>query len=97
MGLAGVGDLYVTVGGGRNGKLGACLGRGLRVTDALSGPLKGETVEGVDTGRSLAGAFQAAVGKGALAAAAFPLASSLISAITNDTLFAFDFESLGRP
>ncbi len=97
MGLAGVGDLHVTVGGGRNGKLGACLGRGMRLSDALAGPLKGETVEGVDTGRSIAGAFQAAVGNGTLAAAAFPLASSLIGAITNDTPFAFDFESLGRP
>jgi len=96
MGLAGVGDLQVTVGAGRNGRLGLCLGQGMRVTEALSGPLQGETVEGVDTGHSIASAFQAAVDEGALAATAFPLTRSLLGAISNDTPFAFDFESLGQ-
>ncbi len=96
MGLAGVGDLQVTVGGGRNGRLGLCLGQGMRATEALSGPLRGETVEGVDTGHSIASAFQAAVDEGVLAATAFPLTRSLLGAITNDAPFTFDFESLGQ-
>jgi len=96
LGLAGVGDLHVTVGAGRNGKLGLCLGQGMRVAEALSGPLKGETVEGVDTGHNIAGAFQAAVGKDILAEATFPLATSLIGAITHGAPFIFDFESLGN-
>ena len=95
MGLAGVGDLQVTVGGGRNGRLGLCLGQGMHVTDALSDPLRGETVEGVDTGHSIARAFQAAIDEDVLAARMFPLTRSLLAAIVNDTQFAFDFESLG--
>lgn len=95
MGLAGVGDLQVTVGGGRNGKLGLCLGQGMRVAEALSGPLAGETVEGVDTGRSLARAFHAARDAGLLAATAFPLTCSLLNAISDGVPFTFDFERLG--
>lgn len=53
-GLAGVGDLHVTVGGGRNSRLGRLLGEGMTVADALAGPMRGETVEGVDVGRALA-------------------------------------------
>jgi len=93
--LAGLGDLQVTVAGGRNSKLGRCLGRGMSIADALAGPLQGETVEGVDTGRCLAGAYRAAIGNGLLAAAAFPLAERLIETITQDTPFTFDFERLG--
>lgn len=52
-GLAGVGDLHVTVGGGRNSRLGRALGEGMTISDVMSGPLKGETVEGVDVGRVL--------------------------------------------
>ena len=93
--LAGLGDLQVTVAGGRNSKLGRYLGEGMSITDALSGPLQGETVEGVDTGRCLTSAFRAAVGQGLLAATAFPLAEKLIETIAQDTPFTFDFERLG--
>lgn len=47
-GLSGVGDLYVTCQGGRNGQLGEYLADGLMIDDVLSGPMKGITVEGVD-------------------------------------------------
>jgi glycerol-3-phosphate dehydrogenase (NAD(P)+) len=53
-GLAGLGDLHVTVGGGRNSRLGRLLGEGVTIADALAGPMRGETVEGVDVGRALA-------------------------------------------
>ncbi len=49
--LAGAGDLFVTVNAGRNSRLGLRLGAGDSVNEALAGPLEGETVEGVDTGR----------------------------------------------
>jgi len=45
MGLAGVGDLYVTVQGGRNGLLGKLLGRGMTVKQAME-EMKGQTIEG---------------------------------------------------
>ena len=48
MGTAGVGDLYVTVQGGRNGRLGRLLGLGMRVSQALE-QMKDQTVEGYTT------------------------------------------------
>ena len=53
-GLAGLGDLHVTVGGGRNARLGRLLGEGVPVAEALGGAMRGETVEGVDVARNLA-------------------------------------------
>ncbi len=96
--LAGLGDLHVTVGGGRNSRLGLELGRGLSVAEAISGPLKGETVEGVDTGRNLAPGLRAAFPVAELDAAEFPLASALLEAIVEGRPFRFDFAELhGSP
>lgn len=53
-GLSGVGDLYVTCQGGRNGQFGHYLSQGLSVDDILSGPMKGVTVEGLDLAKRLA-------------------------------------------
>lgn len=47
-GLSGLGDLYVTCQGGRNGRLGQLLADGLTINDILAGPMKGVTVEGVE-------------------------------------------------
>lgn len=47
-GLSGLGDLYVTVQGGRNGKFGGYLASGMRPEEILSGPMQGVTVEGYD-------------------------------------------------
>lgn len=47
-GLSGLGDLYVTCQGGRNGQLGQHLADGLTIDDILDGPMKGVTVEGID-------------------------------------------------
>lgn len=94
--LAGLGDLHVTVNGGRNSRLGLSLGQGMSVSEALSGPLNGETVEGVDTGRCLSRAFQAALGDGVFDASAFPLTQSLIGALVENAPFAFDFACLGH-
>ena len=52
-GLSGVGDLYVTCLGGRNGRLGQYLSQGLSVSDIMSGPMSGVTVEGLDLAREL--------------------------------------------
>ena len=45
MGLAGIGDLYVTVQGGRNGFLGKLLGRGTTIKKAME-EMKDRTIEG---------------------------------------------------
>ncbi|MEC7030449.1 MAG: NAD(P)H-dependent glycerol-3-phosphate dehydrogenase [Pseudomonadota bacterium] len=52
-GLSGLGDLYVTCLGGRNGKLGHYLSQGMSTDDIMSGPLKGVTVEGLELAKSL--------------------------------------------
>jgi len=92
--LAGMGDLHVTVGGGRNSRLGTLLGQGRRLTDLLESDLKGVTVEGVGTGKHLAPGFYAACDTGALARSDLPLTSAILDSIINDVVFEFNFETL---
>lgn len=88
--LAGAGDLFVTVNAGRNSKLGLRLGAGDSVNEALEGPLKGETVEGVDTGRALGPGLYKAWQKDPVLAAEMPLTRALLNAILHDQPFNFD-------
>ncbi len=88
--LAGAGDLFVTVNAGRNSRLGLRLGAGDKVNDALAGPLKGETVEGVDTGRALGPALYKAWQKDPVLAAEMPLTRALLNTILHDEPFIFD-------
>ena len=46
IGLAGVGDLYVSADGGRNSKMGEFLGEGMTYKEAKNGEMPKETVEG---------------------------------------------------
>jgi glycerol-3-phosphate dehydrogenase (NAD(P)+) len=92
--LAGMGDLHVTVGGGRNSRLGTCLGAGRRLSDVIGNEMAGITVEGVDTGRRLAPGFSAACHSGALAADALPLTAAILHSIESDAAFDFDFTRL---
>lgn len=89
--LAGIGDLHVTVGGGRNSRLGHALGAGSRVSEVMAAELAGETVEGIDTARALSGWIKA----GRLKAETLPLALSIIDAVMKDGPFDFDFGRLG--
>lgn len=88
-GLAGMGDLHVTVGGGRNSKLGRHLGQGMTIGEARGGPMAGETVEGVDTGRALAPGLQAAIRSGRIPADSLPMTRALIDSILTDAPFAY--------
>lgn len=92
--LAGMGDLHVTVGGGRNSRLGAYLGRGETLSHVQSTCMAGVTVEGVDTGRNLLGGFRAACDRGVLQAAQLPLTDAILNCIEFDERFAFDFMQL---
>lgn len=89
--LAGIGDLHVTVGGGRNSRLGHALGRGATVSAVMAGALAGETVEGIDTGRALAALIASSI-----LVEPMPLAAAIIEAVTQDKVFGFDFETIGR-
>ena len=48
MGLAGIGDLYVSADGGRNSKMGEYLGQGITYKDAKKTKMPNDTVEGAD-------------------------------------------------
>lgn len=93
-GLAGLGDLHVTVGGGRNSRLGQGLGTGRTVPDVLSSDLFGETVEGVDTARILAIMAPGKPSTKGEEAPYFPLASAIIDAVLQDNPFSWDFSRL---
>lgn len=89
-GLAGVGDLHVTVGGGRNARLGRLLGEGMSLEAAMTGPLAGETVEGVDVGRVLDRHIKRTIAIGEFDADDIPLALALIAAIESGSSLAYD-------
>ena len=48
MGLAGIGDLYVSADGGRNSKMGEYLGHGMTFNEAKKTQMPNDTVEGAD-------------------------------------------------
>ena len=92
--LAGMGDLHVTVGGGRNSRLGRYLGQGRRIGELLEAELAGVTVEGVDTGRRLLPGFQAGCAAGTLQRSLLPLTAAILRCIEQDTEFEFEFADL---
>ena len=92
--LPGMGDLHVTVGGGRNSRLGTHLGQGQRLSEIVNGSMKGVTVEGLDTGRQLLGGFNTAINTGALIAKQLPLTKAILDTIEADSLFRFDFKNI---
>ena len=54
LGLAGVGDLYVSAAGGRNSKMGSYLGKGFTFKVAKKKFMKKDTVEGEQLAREIA-------------------------------------------
>jgi len=48
MGLAGIGDLYVSADGGRNSKMGEYLGQGMTFKEAKKTKMPNDTVEGAE-------------------------------------------------
>ncbi|PYE23482.1 glycerol-3-phosphate dehydrogenase (NAD(P)+) [Rhizobium sp. PP-CC-3A-592] len=91
--LAGLGDLHVTVGGGRNSQLGHSLGRKRTVEEAMTQELANETVEGIDTARVVASLLHG-MGRDSVR---FPLTKAIIDAVLGNTLFEFDFGELYPP
>ncbi len=91
--LAGLGDLHVTVGGGRNSRLGHGLGYGRLVSKIKSGELAGETVEGIDT----AGVVLSLLRQIDNAESEFPLATAITNAVKDDGKMLFDFGKLYTP
>lgn len=92
--LAGLGDLHVTVGGGRNSRLGQYLGVGRRLREVLDTDMRGVTVEGVDTGKQLLPGFRAACMNGVLKETELPLTSAILDVIEHNRALTINFNQL---
>ena len=78
-GLAGLGDLYVSSGGGRNAKMGSYIGEGLTFSEAKKTKMQKITVEGADLAIEIAKKVNEDFDEKKL-----PLLLAMINAITND-------------
>ena len=86
-GLAGLGDLYVSSGGGRNAKMGSYIGEGLTFSEAKKTKMKKVTVEGADLAKEIAKKVNEDFDKKKL-----PLMLGMINAIVNDEKLELDWE-----
>jgi len=87
-GLAGLGDLYVSSGGGRNAKMGSYIGEGLIFTQAKKTKMEKVTVEGADLAIEIAKKVNEDFDKKTL-----PLMLGMINAIVEDKKLELDWES----
>lgn len=83
-GLAGVGDLYVTVQGGRNSRMGRLLGAGWRYAAAKAERMAEDTVEGAELALAVSPTLDAMLDDGRLGAADLPLTRAISRAIRQD-------------
>ena len=82
LGLAGLGDLYVSVVGGRNSKMGSYLGKGFTFKSAKKKFMPKDTVEGEQLIREIAPFVLKKISKKKI-----PLMYSLIKSILNNSKF----------
>ena len=86
-GLAGLGDLYVSSGGGRNAKMGSYIGEGLTFSDAKKNKMEKVTVEGADLAKEIAKKVNQDFDQKKL-----PLMLSMINAIVDDKKLNLNWE-----
>ena len=87
-GLAGLGDLYVSSGGGRNAKMGAYIGEGLTFSEAKKIKMEKVTVEGADLAKEIAKKVNEDFDEKKL-----PLMLSMINAIVEDKKLELNWEA----
>ncbi len=87
-GLAGLGDLYVSSGGGRNAKMGAFIGDGLTFSEAKKTKMEKVTVEGADLAREIAEKVNEDFDEKKL-----PLMLGMINAIVKDKKLELNWEA----
>ena len=87
-GLAGLGDLYVSSGGGRNAKMGSYIGEGLTFSEVKKTKMEKVTVEGVDLAKEIAKKVNEDFDKKKL-----PLMLGMINAIVDDKKLELDWEN----
>jgi glycerol-3-phosphate dehydrogenase (NAD(P)+) len=87
-GLAGLGDLYVSSGGGRNAKMGFYIGEGLKFSEAKKTKMEKVTVEGADLAVEIAKKV-----KEDFDIKKLPLMIGMINAIVEDKRLELNWES----
>ena len=87
-GLAGLGDLYVSSGGGRNAKMGSYIGEGLTFSEAKKTKMEKVTVEGADLAKEISKKVNEDFDQKKL-----PLMLGMINAIVDDKKLELDWES----
>ena len=87
-GLAGLGDLYVSSGGGRNAKMGSYIGEGLTFSKAKKTKMEKITVEGADLAIEIGKKVNEDFDNKKL-----PLMLGMINAIIEDKKLELDWES----
>ena len=87
-GLAGLGDLYVSSGGGRNAKMGAYIGEGLIFSEAKKIKMEKITVEGADLAKEIAKKVNEDFNEKQL-----PLMLGMINAIVEDKKLELNWEA----
>ncbi len=87
-GLAGLGDLYVSSGGGRNAKMGSYIGEGMTFSEAKKNKMEKVTVEGADLAKEIGIKVNEDFDKKRL-----PLMIGMINAILEDKKLELDWES----
>lgn len=95
-GLAGTGDLYVTVQGGRNSRMGRLLGAGWRYGRAKAERMAEDTVEGAELALSVGGTMLAMIERGELDAARLPLSRAILRAVRDDEPFVVPWNDFAR-
>tara|TARA_A100001011_G_scaffold282196_1_gene292326 strand:+ start:334 stop:1380 length:1047 start_codon:yes stop_codon:yes gene_type:complete len=86
-GLAGLGDLYVSSGGGRNARMGSYIGEGLTFSEAKKSKMQNVTVEGADLAIEIGHKVNKDFDKKKL-----PLMLAMINAIIKDKKLKLDWE-----
>ena len=86
-GLAGLGDLYVSSGGGRNARMGSFIGQGIKFSEAKKTKMENITVEGADLAIEIAKKVNEDFDKKKL-----PLMLAMINAIVEDKKLELDWE-----
>jgi glycerol-3-phosphate dehydrogenase (NAD(P)+) len=95
-GLAGTGDLYVTVQGGRNSRMGRLLGAGWRYARAKAERMAEDTVEGAELALSLGPTLEAMLADGRLDPDDLPLTRAILRAIRADAPFVAEWAAFHR-
>ena len=86
-GLPGIGDLYVSSGGGRNAKMGSFIGEGLIFSEAKKTKMQNVTVEGADLAFEIGKKVNENFDEKKL-----PLMLAMINAITKDKKLHLNWE-----